>query len=381
MDESHKLPRIIAKQPTSRSKLPRRAALKGFGAIAVAAVGCSTDRGQTAATGVEAAGKATTGPAPSSSSAGAQAQAPIMTSAGTKSAAGAGAGAAGTGHTAAGAATPATAGTVSAANAGATGSPVSTAGASGSAAGGGGAAGSGTAGTAAASGSGGAAASGTTLASLQCIATPAMTDGPFFVEEKLQRADLLMGETDDAIVKALPLKLVIGVYQVEGMQCVPVQGATVDIWQANALGVYSDVTPGAIQSVDTRGKKFLRGYQVTDEVGMVQFETIYPGWYMSRTIHIHFKIRKPASSGKALEFTSQMFFDEDINMKVLAMAPYSSHPGQRSVFNDDDHIFNGTLTNGQKPPAGMDPPGKSIMPMLVSEASGYTATLKVGLRI
>jgi hypothetical protein len=68
------------------------------------------------------------------------------------------------------------------------------------------------------------------------------------------------------------------------MQCSPLAGVTVDIWHADALGVYSDVAAGIVQSTDTRGKKFLRAYQVTDELGVVQFETIYPGWYMSRTI-------------------------------------------------------------------------------------------------
>ena len=60
----------------------------------------------------------------------------------------------------------------------------------------------------------------------------------------------------------------------------------VDVWQANYQGIYSDEA-----AEGTVGKKFLRGYQVTDENGTVQFTTVYPGWYSGRTVHIHFRIR------------------------------------------------------------------------------------------
>jgi protocatechuate 3,4-dioxygenase beta subunit len=220
----------------------------------------------------------------------------------------------------------------------------------------------------------------TGLDALQCIVTPAMTAGPFFVDEKLNRSNLLMDETDDAIVNAVPLKLVIGVFEVSGGMCKPLSGVQVDIWHANALGVYSDVAAGVVQSVDTRGKKFLRGYQLSDEQGIVRFETIYPGWYRSRAIHIHFKLRMLGSGAGAREFISQMFFDETINSAVLAMGAYSDRTDERSVLNDDDHIYNGTATNGQRPPAGTTPPGKDIIPVLVADGGGYTGTLKIGLQ-
>jgi protocatechuate 3,4-dioxygenase beta subunit len=219
----------------------------------------------------------------------------------------------------------------------------------------------------------------TDLDALQCIVTPAMTDGPFFVDEKRSRSNLVMGESDAAVASALPLSLVIGVFEVNGTMCTPLSGVQVDIWQANAVGVYSDIAPGVIQSVDTTGKQFLRGYQMTDDQGIVRFETIYPGWYMSRTIHIHFKLRM-ISGTSASEFTSQMFFDEAINAMVLAKPPYSSRSDTRSVLNDDDHIYNGTAMNGQLPPAGTTPPGKQIMPVLVESGTGYTATLKIGVQ-
>jgi protocatechuate 3,4-dioxygenase beta subunit len=219
------------------------------------------------------------------------------------------------------------------------------------------------------------------LSSLACILSPEMTEGPFFVEEKLNRSNLLMGESDELITKAVPLKLVIGVYKVDGMACMPLPGLQVDIWHANAHGQYSDVASGFIQSVDTKGKQFLRGYQVTGETGIVEFATIYPGWYPSRTIHIHFKIRMPMGGNSAYDFTSQMFFEESTSKEVLAMAPYSSTPGTRMIFNDDDHIYNGTQMNGQKPPSGQKAPGLDTVVALNKMGNGYVGTLKIGLKI
>ena len=55
-----------------------------------------------------------------------------------------------------------------------------------------------------------------------------------------------------------------------------------DIWHADAAGVYSD------ESVEgTEGLTYLRGYQVTDANGLVIFKTMFPGWYSGRTVHIH----------------------------------------------------------------------------------------------
>jgi hypothetical protein len=102
---------------------------------------------------------------------------------------------------------------------------------------------------------------------------------------------------------------------------------------------------------------------------------------MSRTIHIHFKIRMPMGGNSAYDFTSQMFFDETISKEVLGTGPYKSTPGTRSVFNDDDHIFNGTAMNGQKPPSGQKPPGEDIMVALTKTGTSYTGLLKVGLKM
>jgi len=361
------------------TRVPRREALKGLGALAVtttafAAVGCSSDPvdgmmdpASSSATGGTASATQPTTTVQAGTSAAATKPAGMTTGMST----------APTPPMAASAGSPATA--TSAASGGS--SAAAAGGASGAASGAAGASATPAAGAMASStGGAAAAATSTDLSSLACILSPDMTEGPFFIEEKMNRGDLVMGETEKSIVMATPLALTIGVYKVDGMTCTPLPGLQVDIWHADALGIYSDVASGFVQATDTRGKKFLRGYQVTNESGLVQFATIYPGWYMSRTIHIHFKIRMPMGSS-AYDFTSQMFFDEKISEEVLATGPYATAPGNRAVFNDDDHIFQGTPTNGQKPPAGQKAPGMDTMVSLSKMASGYTGLLKIGLKI
>jgi hypothetical protein len=83
--------------------------------------------------------------------------------------------------------------------------------------------------------------------------------------------------------------------------------------------------------------KFLRGVQTSDDAGRVRFTTIYPGWYSGRTVHLHFKIRTQAA-GTAYEFTSQWYFDEAMNDRVLGGAAYARR-SRRNTFNATDGIF------------------------------------------
>ena len=170
-----------------------------------------------------------------------------------------------------------------------------------------------------------------------CVVTPAQTEGPYFVDQVLERADIRVDPTDGSVTTGLPLRLRLGVHRVDGGACSPVTGSQVDVWQCDAVGIYSAVrdTQGLF---DTREKKFLRGYQVTDASGVVEFQTIYPGWYPGRTPHIHFKIRLSAGSGRAFEFTSQLYFEEETTDRVYTLAPYAAK-GKRTTRNNRDGIF------------------------------------------
>jgi protocatechuate 3,4-dioxygenase beta subunit len=202
---------------------------------------------------------------------------------------------------------------------------------------------------------------------LACVVRPEQTEGPYFVDELLNRADIRIDPTDRAVSDGLPLTLRMSVHRVDGRTCNPLSGAQVDIWQCDALGVYSDVrdTNGLF---DTRGKKFLRGYQVTDANGAVEFQTIYPGWYAGRTPHIHFKIRVPAGPRTTYDFTSQLYFDDAISDQVFARPPYSAK-GRRSTRNQQDAIF---AAGGS---------GAQLLLALVRNAQGYTGSFDIGLQL
>lgn len=168
-----------------------------------------------------------------------------------------------------------------------------------------------------------------------CIVRPEQTEGPYFVDERLHRMDIRSDPTNRKVAVGTSLILVFQVSRVHGGGCQPLPDSQVDIWHCNAQGIYSDVQdPG----FDTSGQKFLRGYQLTDAQGTARFHTIYPGWYPMRTVHIHFKIRTAPVARRSYEFTSQVYFPDDLTDRVHTKLPYSSN-GHRRVRNHDDFIF------------------------------------------
>ena len=205
--------------------------------------------------------------------------------------------------------------------------------------------------------------SGTSTA-LDCIVRPELTIGPYFVDDQLQRSDIRSEPSDNSIKEGIPLTLNLTVASVGGNSCTPIEGARVDVWQCDANGQYSDVSD-ANQGFDNTGKKFLRGYQLTNANGAVQLNTIYPGWYSGRAVHIHFTIRTKGADSQAYQFTSQFFFDDALTDQVHALQPYASK-GQRDTRNANDNIFK----DG----------GDQLLPNLKGDTTdGYTTTFNAGL--
>jgi protocatechuate 3,4-dioxygenase beta subunit len=210
---------------------------------------------------------------------------------------------------------------------------------------------------------------------VSCVVTPALTEGPFFVDEKLNRSDIRVDPTDNSVRPGVPLRLKLTVQRVDSTTCTPLTGATVDVWHCDALGAYSDVS--GMGNGSTVGKKFLRGYQVTDQNGLVQFTTVYPGWYRGRAVHIHFKVRMNSGS-QAYEFTSQFFFNEAITDAVYTQAPYNTK-GSPDTRNSTDNIF-------QQPVSGSTGTKSGDLLMLQTtkaenDADGYVGTLGIGLKL
>jgi protocatechuate 3,4-dioxygenase beta subunit len=167
-----------------------------------------------------------------------------------------------------------------------------------------------------------------------CMLSTEVTEGPFYIDPGLVRSDITEGRP------GLPLALRM---QVVDADCTPVPDARVDIWHCDADGIYSGVVgQGPDETLDTQGETFMRGTQMTDTNGVVQFATIYPGWYAGRTTHIHYKIYLPTAdnAGETRNIlTSQIFFDDTISDTVFAgMAPYAARTTVRDTRNAADSI-------------------------------------------
>jgi protocatechuate 3,4-dioxygenase beta subunit len=199
--------------------------------------------------------------------------------------------------------------------------------------------------------------------SSSCLVRPELTEGPYYVDEELNRSDIRSDPSDGTVKAGALLALTFNVSRASSSTCEPLDDAIVDVWHCDALGVYSDVSdPG----FNTAGKKFLRGYQVTGADGVARFTTIYPGWYQGRAVHMHFKVRSSSSASSAYEFTSQLFFDDSLTDQVHAQQPYASK-GQRDLRNSGDGIY----SQG----------GSQLVLNVTQTADGYAAIFDIALEI
>lgn len=158
-----------------------------------------------------------------------------------------------------------------------------------------------------------------------CVLTPEQTSGPYYVKSPL-RSKI----TEDR--PGLPLKLAIEIVKMP--DCSALDGITVEIWQCDARGYYSGYTDvpvrapfdtiasivanqvdGSIPPSDS--ETFMRGGQITDVNGLVEFETIFPGWYDPRVTHIHVKV----SRGNESFLTTQLYFPDELVSDI-----YLNHP-------------------------------------------------------
>lgn len=196
-----------------------------------------------------------------------------------------------------------------------------------------------------------------------CVVRPEQTEGPYFVDERLNRSDIRSDPTDGRVKTGTPLALTLLVSRIGAGDCQPLAGAQVDIWHCDGFGVYSDVRDPDFSTI---GQKFFRGYQITTARGEVQFVTVYPGWYPGRTVHIHFKIRTAPLVQRSFEFTSQLYFNDALTDRVHADQPYAAN-GRRTARNQHDHIFR----HG----------GDQLMLAPTATTNGYAATFAIGLQL
>ena len=148
-----------------------------------------------------------------------------------------------------------------------------------------------------------------------CSLTPEQTEGPYYFDADKIRSDIREGHEGAELSLRLQVRT--------AGECKPLRDAVVDIWHCDAGGDYS-----------AQGDTFCRGAQATNSAGIVEFKTVYPGWYQGRTVHIHAKVHVDNET----VLTTQLTFDDDFTAKVFERGPYSQRAG-RDTFNADDGIF------------------------------------------
>jgi protocatechuate 3,4-dioxygenase beta subunit len=183
---------------------------------------------------------------------------------------------------------------------------------------------------------------------VSCVLAPEQTIGPYFTEGDKVRRNVREGRPG----AALTLRTSV----VDVSSCKPIRGAAVDIWHCDAGGTYS----GFAQE-GTEGRTFLRGIQRTDRAGLAIFETIYPGWYEGRTVHIHVQVYL----GGDVVHTGQLYFPDSFTDAVYRRAPYNRRPS-RTTRNASDSIFR----NG----------GSRSMLKIARSGTGYLARITMGVQ-
>lgn len=162
-------------------------------------------------------------------------------------------------------------------------------------------------------------------ANFTCVRTSEILEGPFYYESSPLRRAISEQHAGERVRLGITIAGII-----LADRCMPLTGAIVDVWQTDGMGLYSNV--GAdLQGVDTVGQTFLRGHQVTDENGYVEFDTVVPGWEIMaapaplhvalRTTHVHVKVFHEREV-----LTTQLFFPDPLLDDLYAnVEPYKSH--------------------------------------------------------
>jgi protocatechuate 3,4-dioxygenase beta subunit len=180
-----------------------------------------------------------------------------------------------------------------------------------------------------------------------CVLAPEQTEGPYYIEGERVRRNITDGRP------GTPLRLRLRV--VNASTCKPIKGAAVDIWHCDAGGAYSGFG-------DSSGNRtFMRGVQRTDANGYAVFDTVYPGWYQGRTVHIHVKVHV----GGNVVHTGQLYFSDAVTDAVYRKAPYSTRSA-RTTRNSGDSIYR----NG----------GSRSQVRVTKRATGYLGTIVMGVQ-
>jgi protocatechuate 3,4-dioxygenase beta subunit len=104
--------------------------------------------------------------------------------------------------------------------------------------------------------------------------------------------------------------------------CAPMSNIELYIWHCNASGYYSGFSgqdpskpyAGSANPSPSNLDRFLRGVQYTDDSGIANFTTIYPGWYAGRQIHLHLMGRIKGQTTRLI--TTQLYFPAAFSLEL-----------------------------------------------------------------
>ena len=206
-----------------------------------------------------------------------------------------------------------------------------------------------------------------TSSTAACTETLEGEEGPYFVDDSdmgYDRSNILSNLDGTETQAGVGLTLTLYVFDSE-KECAAMEGVQVDIWHCNASGIYS-----AESSESTTAESWLRGYQITDANGMVEFKTIIPGWYSGRTTHIHLRLRSTYDdTDTSGSNTMQLCFDQTlVDTLATSVSPYASE-GTNPTTNASDRVYS------------EEEDGTTLMTLSGSTSAGYTASFNVYLPI
>jgi len=84
-------------------------------------------------------------------------------------------------------------------------------------------------------------------------------------------------------------------------------------------------------------------------------------------VHVHFKVRVVAGPSLGAEMTSQLYFDESVNDRVLTRAPYAARPAASRTRNENDGLYR----RG----------GRQLMLALAEAGGGYAGEFHIGVKL
>jgi len=188
-----------------------------------------------------------------------------------------------------------------------------------------------------------------------CTLTPTEVAGPFPLDLSENATFFRQDVRETQAGVQLNLKMRIMTVN----DCQPLSNVRVNIWHCNNEGLYSGYSlpnnPGQA------GLTYLRGYQMTDANGEVDFITILPGWYPGRVCHIHFQVYVDSNHAAI----SQLTFDAQTKNDIYLANPSLYPDGVDPIEILDDGIFS-------------DGAGNQLASLYISETSeGYNSYLPV----